>query len=201
MSWIRTIDYDASEGRLRALYDRLRGPGGAGIDDIMKIHSLRPHTLSAHMTLYKNVLHHAANELPAWLVELVGVYVSHLNGCAYCVDHHFAGLRRLLGDDARADALREALEANEPWQALGRREAAALGYAERLTRAPADVTESSLRELREAGWTDAEILEINQVVSYFAYANRTASGLGASTERDMLGLAPRSRDPDDWTHG
>ncbi|MFQ5746729.1 MAG: carboxymuconolactone decarboxylase family protein [Gemmatimonadota bacterium] len=199
MSWIRTIGYDASGGILRRLYDRLRGPGGS-IDEIMRLHSLRPHTLSAHMALYKSVLHHAANEVPAWLVELLGVHVSRLNGCGYCVEHHYAGLRRVLGDDERAEALRAAARDGEFGRVLEPREAAALDYAERLTLDPAGMDEARVRDLREAGWTDAEILEINQVVSYFAYANRTALGLGASAAGEVLGLAPRSEDPDDWTH-
>ncbi len=56
--------------------------------------------------------------------------------------------------------------------------------------------------LRQAGLGDGEILEINQVVSYFAYANRTVLGLGVSTRGDALGLSPGdSERPDDWRHG
>ena len=52
-----------------------------------------------------------------------------------------------------------------------------------------------------AGYDDGEILEINQVAAYFAYANRTVLGLGCSTEGDILGLSPgASEDPDDWSH-
>jgi uncharacterized protein YciW len=56
--------------------------------------------------------------------------------------------------------------------------------------------------LREAGLDDGEILEVNQVVSYFAYANRTVLGLGVDTTGDALGLSPgNSESPDDWGHG
>jgi len=55
-------------------------------------------------TLYKAVLHHAGNDLLRAYLETLGVYVSLLNGCGYCVGHHLAGLRRLLDDPARADA-------------------------------------------------------------------------------------------------
>jgi uncharacterized protein YciW len=56
-------------------------------------------------------------------------------------------------------------------------------------------------ELRNAGYEDGEILEINQVVSYFAYANRTVLGLGCSTDGDIIGLSPNNSDnPDDWSH-
>ena len=56
-------------------------------------------------------------------------------------------------------------------------------------------------DMRGAGFDDGEILEINQVTAYFAYANRTILGLGSTTEGDVLGLSPSDADnPDDWSH-
>jgi hypothetical protein len=52
MTWINTIEYDQSNGRLRQLYDRVKGPDGI-VDNIMMSHSLRPHTMEGHMALYK----------------------------------------------------------------------------------------------------------------------------------------------------
>ena len=55
--------------------------------------------------------------------------------------------------------------------------------------------------LREAGFDDGEILELNQVSAYFAYANRTVLGLGITTAGDIIGLSPGdSSDPDNWSH-
>ena len=55
--------------------------------------------------------------------------------------------------------------------------------------------------MRNAGFDDGEILEINQVTAYFSYANRTVLGLGCSTDGDVLGLSPNnSEDPNDWGH-
>lgn len=200
MSWIKTIDYKASTGQLRRVYDRVKGPDGY-IDNILEVHSLRPHTLAGHMTLYKNVLHHTANTVPKWLLETLGVYVSLLNGCAYCVEHHFVGLCTLLQDDARAQAIRHALERGHPEDILDEQACAALGYAAQLTRSPDAVEASAVASLRHAGLDDGQILEINQVVGYFAYANRTVLGLGVTTEGDILGLSPSSTDDaEDWHH-
>jgi uncharacterized peroxidase-related enzyme len=199
MSWIRRIDYASSEGRLRQAFDRVRGPHGE-IDNILAVHSLRPHTLEGHMALYKNVLHHTANSLPTWLLELVGIRVSMLNGCDYCVDHHAAGLRRLLSDDERADALLAAARAGA-YDALSPQEAAVLRYADRLTQQPASIVEADLESMRAAGLDDGEILEVNQVVAYFAYANRTVQGLGVTTTGDVLGLSPADTDDaGSWEH-
>ena len=62
------------------------------------------------MTLYKSVLHNTNNTLPKWYLEALGVYVSYLNECDYCVQHHFAGFKRLLGDDEKAKAFMSAVE-------------------------------------------------------------------------------------------
>lgn len=201
MSWIQTIAYPESAGRLRVLYDRVKGPDD-NVDNIMMAHSLRPHTMEGHMALYKHVLHHSGNTVPKWFLETVGVWVSMLNACAYCVDHHFEGLKRLLGDDNRAEAIRTALAAGHPASApLEEKQIVALAYAETLTRDPSAVTQQMIASLRAAGFDDGEILEINQVTAYFSYANRTVLGLGCSTDGDILGLSPNNSDnPDDWAH-
>ena len=201
MPWIDTVPYEQSTGRLRQLYDRVKGPGD-NVDNIMMMHSLRPHSMEGHMALYKQVLHHTANTVPKSFLETIGVWVSLLNRCAYCVEHHCAGLERLLDDDTRSAAIRAALESGAieagPFEP---REKLALRYAEALTRDPSSATGAMVAGMRAAGYDDGEILEINQVTAYFAYANRTVLGLGCSTEGDILGLSPnQSDDPGNWSH-
>lgn len=200
MTWIKTVPYAAASGRLKTLYDRIKGPDD-NVDNIMMAHSLRPHTMEGHMYIYKYVLHHSGNRLPKWLLEALGVYTSLLNGCGYCVEHHFQGMRRLLADDGRAAAIRAALEAEAPESAFDGRELAMMRYAAALTRAPGAIDAGMIDGLRADGLDDGEILEVNQVVSYFAYANRTVLGLGVSTDGDILGLSPNdSGDPGNWSH-
>jgi len=201
MSWIKTIPFDEASGKLRELYDRIKGPNN-DIDNIMLAHSLRPHSMQGHMTLYKYVLHHPRNELPKSYLETIGVYVSMLNRCRYCVEHHFAGLSRLLSDDGRAAAIRQALVEGNPGAAFSGKELAGLEYAKRLTVEAGDLSKNDIESLRTAGFDDGEILEINQVTAYFAYANRTVLGLGIDTDGDVIGLSPGdSDDPDNWSHG
>ena len=126
--WIAHVPYADANGRLRSLYDRIKGPDG-NIDNIMLAHSLRAHSMEGHMALYKYVLHHSANVTPKWFLEALGVHVSLLNGCDYCVEHHFAGMRRLLKDDSRFAAIRSALESVDFDSAFTARECAALCYA------------------------------------------------------------------------
>jgi AhpD family alkylhydroperoxidase len=95
MSWIKIIAPEKATGKLKEIYERVKTPGQR-VDNILQVHSLRPHTLEGHMKLYKNVLHHSSNTLPKWFLETIGVYVSILNKCSYCIDHHYSGLQKLL---------------------------------------------------------------------------------------------------------
>jgi len=200
MTWIKTIPYPEATGRLLKLYDRVKGPQN-NIDNIMLAHSLRPHTMEGHMSLYKHVLHHPRNTIDTWFLEALGTYTSLLNGCDYCVEHHFTGLARLLDNDIRSTEIRQALEKHEWHDVFDAREAAALDYARRLTQHPADVSSEDIQTLRISGWEDGEILEINQVTAYFNYANRTVLGLGVDTRGDVLGLSPDgSIDASNWQH-
>lgn len=200
MTWINTIPFQQATGALKKLYDRIKGPDD-NVDNIMLAHSLRPHSMEGHMALYKYALHHPRNTLGKTYLETIGVYVSLINQCDYCAQHHFAGLSRLLNDAARAKSMLAALEDDDPGRAFSGRELAGLEYARRLTVDSASCGAEHVQALRDAGFDDGEILEINQVTAYFAYANRTVLGLGVSTDGDVLGLSPgASDDPDNWRH-
>ena len=201
MPWIETIDYEDADAKLKPLYDRVKGPDN-NVDNIMMMHSLRPHSMEGHMAIYKYVLHHRDNTIDKWFLETLGVWVSALNECNYCVEHHFAGLKRLLRDAGKSAQIRDAIDTNNIEAApLDNRQKIAMEYARQLTRDPGGIREGIIKRLRAAGYSDGEILEINQVSAYFSYANRTVLGLGCSTEGDILGLSPnKNDDPDDWRH-
>ena len=57
-----------------------------------------------------------------------------------------------------------------------------LEYTEKLTLRPWDMEESDVVALRERGFSDSAILDINQVTGYYAFANRLADGLGIELE-------------------
>lgn len=200
MSWIKIIPFDKAEGQLKKLYQRVTGPQN-NVDNIMSVHSLRPHSMEGHMALYKNVLHHRNNTLPKSYLETAGVYVSHLNKCDYCVQHHFSGLCRLIEDQDRADEIYQALQSESFDSFFSTKEKGGLLYAKKLTLDHSSLTEEDIKQLHDCGFDDGEVLELNQVVSYFNYANRTVLGLGVSIAGDIMGLSPNdSSDPNNWGH-
>ncbi len=199
-AWIRMLQYEESTGYLRELYDRVKGPGGA-IDNVMKIHSLRPHTMEGHSALYKSVLHHTGNSLPVWFLECLGIYTSLSNKCEYSVSHHYAGLTRLLKNDDRARAIYQALVMAAPEKVFEGKELGLLRYVRKLTLEPQKMEEGDVAAARASGASDAEIFEANQVCAYFNYSNRLLNGLGVTTKGDVLGYSPpNSAKLDDWEH-
>lgn len=200
MSWIKTIPYEDADKDLKRVYNKVKGPNN-NIDNVLLIHSLRPHSLVGHMALYKNVLHNSNNKLPKWYLESIGVYVSYLNRCNYCVEHHFSGLKRLLNDDDKANNFLEAIKKDALEDNFDSKLYQGMLYSKKLTLELHSIKKDDISKLKTLGFSEGEILEINQVTSYFNYVNRTVIGLGVTTEGDILGLSPNNNnDPDNWSH-
>ncbi len=200
MSWIKIIGFEEATGKLKSIYNKIKGPNGQ-IDNVLRIHSLRPHTLVGHMSLYKNTLHHSNNTFPNWFLELLGTYTSYINQCDYCYVHHFTGMKRFLNDDDKAKKIKHHIENNTLSSYLSEKELALISYANKLTLQPDNLSKADIAYLRNLGYDDGEILEVNQVVSYFNYANRTVMGLGVTTANEVLGLSPKNKDDENaWDH-
>ena len=59
---------------------------------------------------------------------------------------------------------------------------AMLEYAEKLTLLTRKMGKDDVAALREVGFSDAAILDINQVTGYYAFVNRLSDGLGVELE-------------------
>ncbi len=92
--------------------------------------------------------------------------------------HHGAGLRKLIGDDTLVEQLQQ------DWRQadISAADRAMLEYAVKLTLEPWNMEFGDVAALREAGFQDAAILDINQVTGYYAFANRLIDGLGVELE-------------------
>ena len=185
-AWIRMLsDAEAGDDLLDALA-LARTPHGT-VDNVMRVHSLRPSTLRGHVALYRAALHDDTNTLSPWLQECIASWVSILNDCPYSLANHWANARHLLGDDERAERIEAALSARRPEDAFEGRDLALMRYAEKLTLRPGDMERADVDALFAAGLDDGEILEANQIVGYFNYVNRCLNGLGVTTEGDVVG--------------
>ncbi len=67
-----------------------------------------------------------------------------------------------------------------------------MDYAVAITREPTSTGRRDIDELREVGWTDAQILTATEVVGFFNYYVRMVEALGVEPEPEM------ARDPAVW---
>ena len=185
-AWIRMVSLEEASGFLKEMYRKVMTPIGT-VDNVMRVHSLRPQTMNGHYTLYKSVLHQEDLSLPLWFLEAVAVYTSILNDCDYSLQHHYSNFKKLHDNPEWCRSLRDALGERAPGKILVGKELALMRYAGKLTREPGAMIEEDIITAREEGASDEEILEVNQVCAYFNYSNRTLNGLGVSTEGDSIG--------------
>ncbi len=181
MSWIDVIDAGEADGKLAEIYAALIKQRGK-VSNILEVHSLNPEAMKNHLDLYMTLMF-GKSGLSRLEREAIAVVVSANNDCEYCVNHHAEALGHFVDDDETLTMLTNAdgLETLEP------RLSNIVRHAEKLTNAPAAMTESDLGELRAEGLSDRDILDLTLIVAYFNFVNRIALGLGVTYSEDEVG--------------
>jgi uncharacterized peroxidase-related enzyme len=169
MARIALVEPESASPEVKEIYEKaLRGkPGNA-----QKALAHRPEMLKNFLPFYASV----GRSLDRKLYEEIYLRVSFINGCHYCQQHHVASSKRV------------GLTA-EDWTALKdgnyvrftEKEQAALAYAEKLTRAPHDITDADVEELKKH-FSDAEIVDLHLLVGVTNLTNRFTDPLGLEVE-------------------
>ncbi|VVE05152.1 alkylhydroperoxidase [Pandoraea morbifera] len=121
-----------------------------------------------------NAIMYAPGGMPRAERELSTTVVSRINGCVYCASVHAQRFEQLA---KRNDVIREVFD--DPRTAgTTEREKAIRQFSIDLTEKPGDVAPAQLQALRDAGLTDAEILDLIHSIAIFAWANRLMLNLG-----------------------
>ena len=95
--------------------------------------------------------------------------------------HHGAGLLRITRNRQLVNSLGEGRD----WPGLSHAGVAMLRYARNLTVDASSIDENNITGLRELGFSDRAILEINLATAYMNFVNRVAQGLGVELEASM----------------
>ena len=185
-AWITMVEDEEADDQLKQIFDVARTPHGT-LDNVMRIHSLRPASMIGHVTLYKSVLHSDEITLPLWFLEVIAAYVSILNSCEYSLTHHWNNAVRLIDNAQRVEVIHDALRSQSFENTFNEKEIAILHYSKKLTCDVENLKKVDVIKLKQAGCDDGEILEVNQVIAYFNYSNRVLNGLGVSLDGDKIG--------------
>lgn len=176
MPWIEPVAPEEASHELRTTYEEIRRQRGR-IANVYLVQSHNPPALRAHLDLYMSLLYRKGG-LSRAQREMIGVLVSSLNGCRYCVVHHAEALARY----ESSSEVMEALQRDARGAPLSDADRAMLAYAAKLTRDPGTMGEKDVEDLRANGFDDEAILDINLIASYFSFVNRLVQGLGVELE-------------------
>ncbi len=112
--------------------------------------------------------------------EIGAIAASIVNRCVYCAAVHAARHAQLTGETETTDGL----FANGPTAALSPRDRALFDYATALSQTPPAAGPGHIAALRDAGMTDAEIVDLTLSTALFGWANRLMHVLGDPVRKE-----------------
>ena len=181
-AWLRVPGEDEAPPGVVELFDKASERLGF-IPNVLRVYALRPRHLELWNAFYDDLMR-GESGLTKPQREMIAVVVSTVNRCHYCMVSHGAALRKLTEDPILVEQLRT----NYKYAELEPRERAMLDFAVKLTEQSSSCSEDDVEALREAGWSDEDIMDITQVAAMFNFTNRLASGLGWVPNDEFVGL-------------
>ena len=140
------------------------------VPNVLRAYALDIDKLNAFTAMYNDLML-GPSTLSKLEREMIAVVVSATNRCFYCLVAHGQAVRQLSGDPT----LGERLVMNWRTADVSDKQRAMLGFAEKMTRASAEVEEADREALRAQGFSDRDIWDIANVAGFFNMSNRVAS--------------------------
>lgn len=154
----------ASQAMLQAVQAQL-----GSVPNLFRLVSTSPETLEGYVGLMGAL---GKGSLPAATRERIALAIAEINGCSYCLSaHSYLGRNLAKLDDAEMTANRSGAS-NDPVADAAVRFAAALAHNR------GHVTEAEVLALREAGYTNAQALEIVLHVALNSFTNYVNEAFG-----------------------
>lgn len=160
MARVAVINPQTATGEAKALLDAVQSGLGM-VPNFIRVLANSPAALGAFLGLHGIA---NAGSLDPLTRERIALAVAEQNGCQYCVSAHTA-IGRKVGLDA-AEIL-----ANRQGRSADAKAAAALAFARALVEHAGAVTTAEVEDVRAAGHSDAEIVEIITHVAMNIFTN------------------------------
>jgi uncharacterized peroxidase-related enzyme len=160
MARITVIDPKHATGETRQLLDAVQSQLGA-VPNFIRVLANSPAALRAFLGLYGVA---GAGVLEPQTRERIALTVAEQNACQYCVSAHTAIGRKAGLDNAE-------MLANRAGRSADARAEAALVFARALVENTGQVSRAEFDDVRAAGHTDAEIVEIIAHVALNIFTN------------------------------
>lgn len=171
-SWIETVPWADAGGALAEAYDWQAAALGEPAEFTM-LGSLYPEIVQRRLELYRTV-----ENCPSALSQIerqsAAFVASLLNGTDHCASGLKLKLTSLGGEAAVTAIEADPLRAETGDERLD----AICAHAAKLTVTPTEMSDADIEQLRALGLDDLDIVDLNNMVSYYNYINRVVMGLG-----------------------
>jgi uncharacterized peroxidase-related enzyme len=149
MSRINVIQHDCANHEQKELLDAINAQLGM-VPNFLKVFANSPSALRAFLGLYGIA---GEGSLDGQTRERIAISLAQQNACQYCVSAHSAIGRKagLNGDE---------IDANRAGSSQDAKAAVAVKFARALSEHTGAVTSAEIQEVRNAGYSDADIVEI-----------------------------------------
>jgi uncharacterized peroxidase-related enzyme len=132
------------------------------VPNMFRVIALSPQALEGHLGLFGAL---SKGTLPAATRQRIALAVAEVNGCSYCLSAHtYLGRNLARLDDAEITANRNGAS-NDP------KADAAVRFAAKVAKDRGHVTNSDFDDVKSAGYTDAQVIEIVQHVALNTWTN------------------------------
>ena len=167
---------DAAPEKAQPLLSGVKDQLGV-LPNSFRLISNSPQTLEGHLGLAAAL---SKGTLPAATRERIALAVAEANGCDYCLSAHtYFGKTLAKLDDAEITANRRGAS-NDP------KANAAVRFAAELVRERGHVGEADVSEVRLAGYSDAQILEIIAHVALNTFTNYVNEALKTAIDFPVI---------------
>ncbi|NIA12948.1 MAG: hypothetical protein GWP08_02620 [Nitrospiraceae bacterium] len=181
MARVKLIDPAGAEGKTKEVFDRVEKyykmvPG------LQKGLAYLPETTDALWTL--SLCTAREGSIREELKRVFFAVTAYEVECEYCTAAHMIAL--IMKNWSREECT-DVIH-GKPSPRLSDKENAAVNFARAVGRKPSAVTDEMTDELRNIGWTDAEIVEIIACVALMRYTSTIAAALDVPLEPAMEGV-------------
>lgn len=170
MARVQIIEVAEATGKAKEVFDDIKKNFGM-VPNLFKTLAIKPDILEANWKKVKAVM--MQGELPRDLKEMVAVVVSQANGCPYCVNAHSAVLKMMGIPREKILQIIENIEGADVPPAVKK----VVKLSVKATREPNDITDTEIKEIKDLGYSDAQIVELLSVVDLFTSFNKFLDAL------------------------
>lgn len=149
MARINVVTHETANAEQKALFEAIQSKLGI-VPNFLKVFANSPDALKAFLGLHGIA---NAGSLDALTRERIALALAQQNACQYCLSAHTAIGRKAGLDNAE-------IEANRAGSSHDAKAAAAVRFARALVAHSGEITSAELADVRNAGYGDAEVVEI-----------------------------------------